>query len=567
MKNKLNKSVRLGRMTKRRLERSQSNLKIVHEELTDQFDELRKTNDSIFSVNSALNGIIASSEKYEDRLKQIIDIFRKQFELPDVVFASKTNLIEEYEYISTLCHDIIQNTSQDKITDPISNKLLIKLNDLFIKSLDLSEIFFKLQKLPNMKRAAISFQFIVDPPNPLEFTKLIKVTPAFLKSNPTHYDKVCALQEVNTKLMSLIEKLTDANSVLVAKNDENKLLLQNPSVSIVSKHPQFQTLIRIHKNTREKFSKMLTINTKNINEFSSTIGQIRANFHGTGQYLVKSINEIKNDSSSIRQKYTEMNIKLAELRAIKVIKSKYSSNSIQKCINSNKSYIDAETKMIESIIDTDKLKAFLDNLQKFGAEANATNQEFRETISKLDEKIERSKPTDSQEMKQLKAASEIILDQIHDGFTAYAHCFEVASQMTADVEEFVKVFSTTGKKYESVDVLETQAAMVPADNWYKLLIDVSMENLSQKKDELKKINKEIETLESQTNSMKSNNTKHRKSHSKDAIKCEDCKRNLCLGTCGHTFCEKCLKKEKCHNKCPYCMKSFKDEDVIKVSWE
>lgn len=553
-------------MTKRRQDRTPSNLKIAHEELQEQFDELRNINDSVFSVNSALNGIIASCEKHEGRLKQIADVFKKEYQLPEVTFKGKQGLIEEFESISNYCREIIQNTSISKVDDPYALKNLMKISKLFEETVDISKIFFILKNLHQQTITTPAIQYITECSDPLEFTQLIKITPNFLKSNPTSFNKECALQEVHTKLVDLVEKLSEAHDALVAKNDEIKMFLQYPSVEILQKSVQFQRYISFHRKSRESFTKTSSSYAKQANQILIMLGQIKNNLHGTSQYFTKSINEIKAESAAIQEKYVNSTIKLAELRSIKFIKDKYSTNAITKYINSNKMYTDAENKLIEGVCDTDKLRAFHDYLVQSKDEAASNNKEFRDLLNKLDSGALVTANSETEDSRKLRQAIDILFDQVSDGFSAFISTFEIASQMSGDVEECVRAMSTIGKMYEDVDVIESQVACKPSNNWYEQLTRRTSQNIDKKKTDLEQIQKETKDLKSATSKLKSSvvGLKTDKEH-----KCEQCRinRTLCLATCGHTFCENCLKREKCHGKCPICMKLFREADVIKIMWE
>ena len=540
----------------------------ILQDLRSRFEELHRANDQISSSNSFLTEVIASCDRFKkgllDETARISDKYGIEHPKNGKGDTYQNQIISTNEE----CAEVIKKFSSEKVKDAFNAKELRKIRSIFQQGTDLKKCFFSVQKVPIPRLSSHTIASMTEPLDPMRFTKLFNFPEDF--SEIPDFEKCCAFQVFNAKLENLIDGLEQQRSVLTAKYDDTTTFLVYPQEKTLETFPKFRSFVGLHRKFRTELKETSTACSLNISKILNQLNQMKNRLSSTTQFFNRSIAEMKEETQAARKRYVDVCIKLCKYRTIEQIKQKSDGGITTKHMETMLRYSETENNFIDCIIVFEKIQIFLGNITKFKNEAEATNQEYRKILTALEKNpVAKKVEEDTKEKQNLRNISEIMEQQLMDGFTAFSLCFKIASDMAMRAEEYMTVLKDSGKSFDNADYLINEVARTPARTWMKSIEKRTTELLEAKKGEkgiidaeLAKINNEIDEERSKGERLKQNG-KMQSSHS-----CDDCKLNpeFCICGCGHTFCRKCIEAATNDGKCPICGIKFSKDDVIQIAW-
>lgn len=538
-------------------------LKETFEALKERYQQLLESRQIFFHANNSLNRFSSSYSYFHPILKSLITSLSKHLKINEISNISTSDSFNDFSVVTLSFRNNFSKQRDINVNDNFTTKKVMQLYNIFESSLDLTKRFLHIK---HIKTRDISLDNKIDKMkkrDPLFMTKLITISPGFLNKNVTNQSKFDELKVVLLRLNELEKKLQDYYNIHIAQSDVTKKHLECPEPSILSRYPQFQQYVDIHK---KMIQEMVIINEGYSKQITDDVIPNIDNLNRVFMTSIDNFSTLNSNIQSVRQSYDtliDLNYTQILLKAVNIMKNKLAARYIDEYNETIYQIRQFETKFSESIIDENTTRPLIDKYNEYKLKLEKLNKE----ISKyLEEYVEEKQPTkyDNSEGQVHKNIMNAYNEQINDSFKCFPNLFLTFCSNLDNLKTHLS---------ESKLILEHQSFIIkrtvydPEALYLDHLIKELSEEVNNKVEKVSSVCKEKETIEEDYNIQRKMYDELVALASKENV-CPDCfkDRNVCLATCGHTFCEKCFEKLENVSNCPVCGVSFSKNDVISIKW-
>jgi len=525
----------------------------VFRQMKCHLEQLLSHNDGLYSFNYSLSGVFKSCNDFLGRVSEFYNQIANNYGL-----ARNGGNLGYEELCRGLCQAVLKKR-EPNISDKYTDARLKEIAQIFSYVIDLKRVIFAQFIHEVCSHAQPQTKHLVYKPNPMEMTKLIKISPLF--NNPTYskFTKLAALQKLYLRLKDMEKTLSESHSVVESTYFDDQEHILYPSPLVMSEYPPFKKILSIHSRLKNTLQRM-------VEEYANKVFNMKCSLGNLSNEYLKCVNLIKDEAMEFNTKNSELlqalvsnTLDISQLRIINLIRSSSVLYPSEKLIRQEQTFFDFEKNVLRGFsYDPHVLDGVFDRLLSAKTDIESQKNSLIEVLKIKDRKIaENTSPYENEDqidVKERKDLIHILNEQTEFAYSLYLGKLDQIPQALVSLTQLIDHIGFNKGLVDFIESDDFKSAQNSTDSWMILIRDHSQKRYENNKKELDSIQNKIKKIIVEKDELQ------------EIIDTSEPHRDVCISTCGHTFCQKNIEHLLSSSKCPFCQKSFDSNDIISINW-